>query len=586
MKVVKLKDFVSYRTLYWTYIFLIGLVFIFLVPPFQKADEHTHYERAQSLANGQFYCSSTRGFVLNNGDHNLVREMFFFEITQKYNEKFPKSVISLKKNNEVGEIEQGSSACTLNFLGYIPNSFGLFVGKIFNYPLLSFYLSRVCGFLFFMCCFIFSLKIIKNISYKYILYFYGIIPMVLHQATAISYDVVQLSLVPLIFSLFIRLLQPENKNYNKLFFCTILLIFVLVKPGYYPILLLFFLIPNQLKGRNIVKSFLFCLLFFIIFIVNFKFSNLSSVTKTNLQFSLLKQDPFYFLPVLINTTVKKMPFYFESMIGVFGFLDYKLSYFIFNIFYTLFIFVCYFISKKIDKKELVNNKNLFLIFIVFFTIYLLIHLAMYICCTLVAGDLINGVQGRYLLSFVPFLMVFLVSFFKNLNNKFVKILFCFFIFLIILGNSSYSIYMRYYDYSNTFSDSQQVDENIELMSKKDNFDKINIDSKKTFLINVNKDRKIGGFEMICNNENKKIELPYKYIIKDKDCDKKIFSGYFNQSLIQEQGVHKVIFNKIIKLEDNKICLEIEPIGNTPNRDYIKILSSDSKLMLNVLYIKN
>lgn len=602
MKNIKFKKFLSYKNLYWLYIFLIGLVFIFFVPPFQKADEHTHYERAQSLANGQFYCSSLKGFVLNNGEHNLVREMFFFEITQKYNEKFPKSVISLKKNNEVGEIEQGRSACSLNFFGYIPSSIGLLIGKPFDYPLLSFYFARVCSFLFFLYCFIFSLKILKNSSYKYILYFYGIIPIILHQVTSISYDVVHLSLLPLVFSLYIRL-NEKNTYYKKYlyWFLVLLVLIILGKTGYYSLFILYFFIPKKNIAKTNLKylqiTFIFLLVYFLsIYFGHFLLTNNTTantfidpdiVNLTNMD--LLKVRPILFFKILYDTTILMAPFYFESAIGVFAFLDYKLPYFIFYIYFLLFFYTCHKISELIDKKDesFSNIKCMFLISLIIST-YFIIQLAIYLSWNVPGAAIIKGLQGRYLIFSIPFIMLCFANLYNNLkNNKAAKffVLFCF--FTIIFGSIYTSIYNRYYDYRQTFTNTEEIENKYnELILNNYKIDKIKIDSKKNFLINVDKNRKIGGFEMFYISNNKKIDTLYEYRLKDNDCNKELFRGYLDQSLIQKDGLYKVIFNKIIELKYNAVCLEIEPIGNLPDQNYIDILSSDSNLMLNVLYIRN
>ncbi len=203
-------SFSKWEKTIFLYIVCGGLLFLFLVPPFQKPDEPAHYIRTIALSTGQLYCGP-KGFQIQKSDAGIINDLETQTVAYKYSSKFPIGLLkaALFKTGIDKQTINNKDWCGLVFVGYIPNLMGILAGKLLGFPVITFYLSRLSGFLFFLITLVLSIYLLRSSKYKWVLYFYASIPMVLHQVTAISYDVLQFSLAPLIFSYLVNVL--ENK---------------------------------------------------------------------------------------------------------------------------------------------------------------------------------------------------------------------------------------------------------------------------------------------------------------------------------------------------------------------------------------
>lgn len=210
MKLIELKNIFSYKTLYWAYILILGFVFIFLVPPFQKPDSGFHYYNAYSvLSNGCVYNSGSDGYMNIPKDvYEFPDKLFKDKIAFHYQYKFPKSLLDNKYLSSSKEFVIFKKECVkFGLISYLPNIIGLKIGG--SNLLVGFYLSRLVGFLIFLCMLIVSINIVGK--YYPLVIAFSVIPMVIHQVTAVSYDSFHISLGLLSFSLYLYL----RNNFKK-----------------------------------------------------------------------------------------------------------------------------------------------------------------------------------------------------------------------------------------------------------------------------------------------------------------------------------------------------------------------------------
>lgn len=445
----------------FSFVILVGLFFVFLVPPFQKPDETVHYWRAVALSKGQFFCTkgddTTGYFSIPNANYKLPSFLTTSETAFRYNTKFPLYLLTQVPQIESKETPyQLKGYCgLLSFMGYIPNATGLLISAPLNNLLLSFYFGRLAALLFFLSCFYFSLKIIRP-EYKNILYFFGVVPMALHQATAYSYDSAQLSLVFIIFTLLINILNKSVLRILDLVFLLLaILVFVLIKPGYYAFLLLPLLIPLPKLGKVFLKNlwlfvglFLFSFLILIFFINQFQLGPLPYPPHVlpNFQLDFIIQHPLKAILILYNTLGISGEAYYKGLIGIFGWLDYSVNFFVYIIYSLTFGLIVQNVINQTHKTTL-NTKKLFLLFLVICATFISIFLLMYLNHTPVASSPILGVQGRYFLVLIPFIIYFITQFFHSIGKLNFIFLIVILSFIFIVGNVLISIYLRYYDYS-------------------------------------------------------------------------------------------------------------------------------------------
>lgn len=447
--------FLSIEKVLFVVVFALGLIWTFLIPPFQKPDENTHYFRAVSIAKGEFVCATgdnKEAFEIGSKYLEFNNQQKTSQIAFNYEEKTSFSEIFHHNNSSD---ENNGKFYFMGFCGLEPFSYFLFIipiliGDLVNSLLVGFFLCRLFAFLLFFICSLWSYKKIKESRFKWVLILFALTPMVTHQASAIGYDYLLLSVVPILFSFNIRFLIDKKILRKDLFIYLILiLVLLLAKPGYYALSLLVLLIPREKIGIEKKKYFILIVFSFILYVLA-SYLSFSIFRKTGDSTGSLPIDILpsvlsirHVLVVIKNTLVANTDFYVKSFIGVFGWLDYSLS----PIFYYIYIFVGIILSKYLSKDEIykkVNKKLLLLLFILFIS-FAIIFALFYMLYLVDSKNIISGVQGRYFLVFFPYLLLLMGGFIRLLSeNKKLRIvciaILIFYVFFEIL----YSLFRRYY----------------------------------------------------------------------------------------------------------------------------------------------
>jgi len=237
--------------IYCVYILSLTAFFVFVVPPYEKPDEIAHFNRAFALSKGQLFCQRKPegyGFTLPESVIQFPQAMFTGAIIMQTDNKFPiqllKKTYPIYPSNDV----IFENYCSLPFISYIPSAVGMNIAAPFNNLLLSFYAARIGIAVFFIVLLAFSLFIIPP-QLRLLLAAFSIIPMVIHQATAVSYDAPSIALSMVVFAFFAKYIESKPIRFLEyVLFTGILSIFLLVKPGYY--LLFGLLIPIFLKVKG------------------------------------------------------------------------------------------------------------------------------------------------------------------------------------------------------------------------------------------------------------------------------------------------------------------------------------------------
>ncbi len=443
-------------------IFLMGIIFTLIVPPFQKADETAHFLRSVTVSRGQLVCMESEDgkkyFELPQKYFDYIRNTETNRVAFHYEEKFHfTNLINAEKKGQSSEKESiWEGYCMLPFIPYLPSASMIFVGEIFNSISTSFYLGRFSSFLLFFLSLTWSYQKIKKSKLKWILFAYALIPMVLHQVTGIGYDSTQLSLITIIFALNVHFV--ENKNSSKgdfRIYIVSMILLLLVKPGFYFLSLLYLLIPAK-KIHNDRKFYIF---FTVIYFV-LSFGSAVLFTKYYSETGLLEgtggtdpleqlklvSDPSFLIFLIKNTIETYSDFYIKSFIGLFGWLDYGLH----AITYILFLLFWILVARELRNSEFFTKlkSKIFLLGLILFLSIGFIFGSIYLSWNTVGNPVISGVQGRYFLVLFPFVLVFISGMMKvfEMNKRF-KFFFILLVFIYLLLEITYVIYDRYYDYS-------------------------------------------------------------------------------------------------------------------------------------------
>lgn len=596
MNFFKLKNIVSRRSLYWVCILLIGFLFIFLVPPFQKPDEVVHYYRTTAVVSSLKNFNFSGKIYLTSSENKLPESMFSGVIAANYQNKFPKSLYLFelfKKNNFVIDNTHPILIDWSYFFSYMPGVIGYFLfGSYF--PLIGFYLARLSFFLFFICCTWWSLKNTRG-RFKYLIYMYCCLPMVWLQVTAISYDAVLFGLVPVIFTLILKLFSEKKLSFMDLIIFILFLFWASVsKSGNEIFMILVFLFPFRKlfptisKWRlSLLNIFLFVMCIGFFGLRTLKTGLVSSEININqsVQKKLLLTSPDYVLSTTLNTLLDrdKAVFYIGSFFGNFGWLDYSLSLPVYFLIFTviLLIGVNYFRDKP---KSILSFGQIF--FILFFVILVLgiAFGSMFLGWTPGAFPVVEGVQGRYFLPVFIFLLFALFELFLKFDRKKVKKFLLVSSLLVIFTSISITTYKRYYDYSKLYKNLEDLKGKYESVTAK-NMEYVILNKETEFNLPIHGE-KFSGLQFISViPTGKNIQVPYSYSISTFD-GKIVQKGYIPVSKISGNGVTQLEFG-IKDLEETELVLKISPLLMDSNQNYVSIVKNKTtnEALVDLLYVR-
>ena len=429
------------------------LIFTFLVPPFQKPDERTHFEQSLIISKGYLSCTkkSNNTIPIEKKYIDFIKTPYLDLLTHGRG-KLPVSIFlddlfsNKQDNNKINfNIDH---LCSFPIVSYLPQAFALTVASISKLnPIMSLYFGRlfmgILGYFWFLYLY---KKIAKN--FKLILLFTFALPMTLHQISSFSYDTVHimfgLTFFVLIVSFPRKRESSQKLHYFKLFL--ILLLFLASKKiGYETFFLFFFLIPFEIKPM-IISSLIF-IPFYFLSKLNGSFDLQNSLTNQIInpisQLNFLFSNPINIIKVVTITTIHRFSFYLQSLIGIFGWLEYgldPLSYLLYGLFFIYLLTDSNFMKKQI----LLKNKIIFLFFTLIIS-YIFIVLLAYVFNTVPGTLTAHGVQGRYFISFLPFIILFFIQFKNKIRLKLqINIFFYYLIILYLAGATFYSVFNRYY----------------------------------------------------------------------------------------------------------------------------------------------
>ncbi|MEI6533039.1 MAG: DUF2142 domain-containing protein [Candidatus Roizmanbacteria bacterium] len=587
------KFHISIEHIIFSYVILVGILFTFFVPPFQKPDEVVHFYRTVALSRGQVVCQQ------HDGASSFTFPKYIYELPIRlsgdikfdYNKKFPQNAFS--QNDLQTDIREyvWKDWCGLSFIGYIPNVVGFIMGNITGNILVSFYLGRLTGFLFFLISLWFARKYVSE-HFKPIVYVTACIPMLLHQVSGFTYDEVQISMMVILFSLFTHFFETKiiTKKLVAIFVSS-LLILVLVKSGYYPLLGLLLLIPyKKIQGyspKYLLVLFFTSLIAMIIGIritSNYGQSAFSNFANPQIQSLLILTHPFYFIQAIINAIDKNADFWIQSFIGKFGWLDYQLNGFIYLLYICITGVILY--KSTISKASVQLNKyQLGILFLSIFGTVLLIFTGMYLIATPVAEDIVQGVQGRYFIVLFPFFLFFLNQIYLKLKQKKLMPYVYVVCMLIFVFHISQAIYGRYFDYSKGISNPNVLDERLQSIRKEPNsLAVVSVSKTIRFQMPVDMDKKLAGFQVLTiGSSSAKVLVPYEFVLYNQSCTEQKANGFFKQSDLQVTGKYSQLFRPF-RSDEPEVCVSISPFVEDNLKNYLLLGVYKKSILIEPLYL--
>ena len=401
-----------------------GMVFVLSLPPYTAPDEGTHISTTYDFVSeflgedpifdeaNHVISRGTDGDIGGEAQVSLVKFHDLYEAV-----KYPS-----------GDLERDfarGGKLDVPFTCYLPQILGVLLGVLLKFSgFWTLYLGKVFAMLFFTICIFFSIKLIP--WGKMVIMTIALLPMSMELASSFSYDCVLNALCILFISYTLHLICKKDKVTWKdfLFLGIIICVIAPCKMFYFLIAGMLYLIPKEkYKSKKtywMMNTGILVAGLAVLIIMRFQFltSHVGGATPSaiedatvNYSIATILGDIPHSISVLFNTAIIKSEFYYNSMWGnQLGSLQVYIPTFVITSF-VLVLFtagVCTTREERViyepDAKFRLVNLGLSLL------MFLGILAALWIGWTPVTYGVIEGVQGRYFLPFLP--MVFL-----SMRNK-------------------------------------------------------------------------------------------------------------------------------------------------------------------------
>jgi len=399
----------------------IGLMMVVIFPPFDQLDEIEHFPRAFEISEGRFLNQSINHELGNYLPASLFETMdkVRYVHQQGYKYSIVNEAFGIKLNPET-RVFKRNYAAAYPPLVYIPQSLGIIAGKtLFQSPLLLMYFGRIFNLLAYIALIYMALKIVP--VKKTLFYGLALIPMAIIQASSLSADAVINSTALLFVSYILHLSygRVETVKTRNIMILLILGLFItLSKVVYFPMLLLFLLIPcNKFKNKkDYFSRFAFVLAVCVSCFIVWNLLNISNLSVPDLrggagvspkdQVKFVLSHPLRYTKIIVDTVLTEGPTQLVFMVGkVATNYSYSAPGIVVNGF--IFLLILLGIINNAEDVKLNNRKIDRLIFLAtFLAVLVLIYTALYVVFTNVGAPVIAGIHGRY---FIPIAALFFLS---------------------------------------------------------------------------------------------------------------------------------------------------------------------------------
>jgi uncharacterized membrane protein len=399
---------------------IFGILFLIVTPPFQVADESTHFYKALNLADGHILSEKQGdeiGFYIPESAINVVGvfQKLHHHLENKIKMGYTISLINLPLQNNYKTFKDLSVVAIVSYppVPYLASASAIFLGELFNFsPLVLLYLGRLANLLLYIFFVYMAIKIIP--VHKWVLLLLALMPMTLYQAASLSADSFTIGISFLIIAYFFKFAFDHNKReFNVRDFCILGVLFVVLalsKQVYCLLIFLFFMLPTFKFGgwkQKLLKFIYVCFpAILIILFWNILTAGLYNPPEAKSQLLFVLSNPVTFPNVLLNSILSSFNNYLVMFVGDLGWLDTPLPQWLVYSYSIILI-----LTSLLDKNDIkINLKQKIIPLVTFALIFVSIFFLEYVTWTPVANNIVAGVQGRY---FIPFAPLLLLLFYNN-----------------------------------------------------------------------------------------------------------------------------------------------------------------------------
>lgn len=416
------------------YTAIVGLLYLFLTPPFQVADEQNHFFRAWQVSTGQFSAIShdnrLGGYVPKS----------FIELSYRYRPYALNSYnriergtlkearhIRLNAENQV--FYDFTNTALYSAFMYLPQGLGIGLGRMLRFEVLGvLYLGRLFNLLLFM---LLGYKAMQLIPIKKWLFLVLItLPMTLAIQSSNSADVILHALSFLFLAFVLKLIYAGGEKYISYKQVVLMLLFAtgfaLSKLVYLPLIFLLFLVPvtkfSSYKSKYLIIGLVLLVGFATAFFFKKGIDNryipyhnynqeyrfqtmLKKGVDVEKQIRFVLENPLFVTKAFVSSFTDQFRLMTNSYIGRLGYFDIALP--------PWLVYLNYLVILLLSGLYVKSDKNIRLTFfhrlgfvLLPVVITFLIALSQYLSWVEVGDDRVYPFQGRY---FIPVLPLFFLA---------------------------------------------------------------------------------------------------------------------------------------------------------------------------------
>ena len=226
-------------------VLLLGMVYMFIIPPFSVPDEPTHYRTSYTLSNA----------ILSREDEGAVPPDGFTGLNTSV--AYQKVLDGLRSEDGPAYINAGGNNIGFLTVQYIPQALGLSLARVLSLnPMLTFLTGRLANLLFYALCVFLAIKLTPRFALPMGLV--SILPISLQQAASFSYDGYLNGLFLIALAISFKAIYEDGPIKGSSIFAVVAVAALLApaKAVYSIVLLFLFLIPSSRFRSRRVKVIL------------------------------------------------------------------------------------------------------------------------------------------------------------------------------------------------------------------------------------------------------------------------------------------------------------------------------------------
>ncbi len=433
-----------------------------ITPPFQGADEMSHYVRAYQISQGNLIVDTNAEGVVGGELPTSIDEIasitgrpsIQFHPELKYDLRQTKRALAVRDVEGQNKFYDFANTAAYSPVPYAPSAVGIGVARTLHLPpLVTLYAGRLGNLLAWVGLIALAIRLIP--ARKWAVVAVGLLPMGLFQASMLNGDVVTFGSLAVFLALILYYRERKTVVSIKeiLFLMATAAAMVLSKNVMFVLLPLVLLLHKQnFVSARIAWISKMSLIFVPLFVYACWFLVVQSIDVQSTyvhgqdpaaQLSLILRNPLEFVAVMWNTYFFTWGDYItKSFIGVFGWADTPLSEGIIVIGYiSLFIILAG--SYESNYKEQISKKGKQLVALLAAVYFLAASAALYVYYSPVGFGIIYGLQGRYYLP-IAFALIPIVRMRKIIidNTLYKRLAMALPVFLLVA--SVITIVNRYY----------------------------------------------------------------------------------------------------------------------------------------------